>query len=106
MTSTSTVYLVVGKDRAGQWYELTQTSGTRTAVLGTMTAKLDQIRVVAVREEGVKATKAIVTDGTNCEEMERIRMEAEAELNREKIELRFKTRGEKNLILSLFMLAC
>ena len=86
LPSTSTVYLVLGQDRAGQWYEVTQTTGTRTLIDGIMTAKLDQVRVMAVREDGVKASQAFMTDGTNCEEVERLRMKAEAERTREQVE--------------------
>ena len=83
----NTVYLVIGQDRAGQWYEVAQTSGTRTVIQGTMTAKLNQLKVLAVRKDGVKATSTIMTDGTNCEEMERIRIKTETERNREIINL-------------------
>ena len=52
---TSTVYLLLGQDRAGQWYEVTQTPEIKGVMTGTMTAKLDQVRFMAIRQEGVKA---------------------------------------------------
>ena len=82
----STVYLVLGQDRAGQWYEVTQTPETKAVMAGTMTAKLDQVRVMAIRQEGVKASMAFMTDGTNCEEVERMMEEEEAERNREQVD--------------------
>ena len=88
--STRTVYLVMGQDKAGQWYEVTQTSGTGAIIDGTMTAKLNQLSVVAVREDGFKATMAFMTDGTNCEEIERKRIEFEAERNRETVDMSLK----------------
>ena len=86
MPITSTVYLVLGQDRAGQWYEVTQTPETKAVMTGTMTAKLDQVRVMAIRQEGVKVSMAFMTDGTNCEEVERKMEEETAERNREHVD--------------------
>ena len=69
LTSTS-VYLVLGQDRAGQWYEITQTTATRTMVEGSMTAKLRELMVIGVQGDGLKTMTRILTDGINCEEVE------------------------------------
>ena len=45
----SPVYLVVGRDKSGQWYEVAQTYNTSAIISGNMSAKLDMLRVLAVR---------------------------------------------------------
>ena len=72
-SSPSPVYLVVGQDQAGQWYEVSQTVATSTTLEGTMTAKLARLVVLALTETGVKDTVIIDTDGTNCSQMEMLR---------------------------------
>jgi hypothetical protein len=64
---TPSVYLVMGRDRAGQWYEVSQSYGTSSTILGSMSAKLVMVRLVAVGEEGILARNIIKMNGTNCE---------------------------------------
>ena len=48
------VYLVLGQDRAGQWYELTQTRAPETRLQPLMAAKLARLVVLGVRDSGVQ----------------------------------------------------
>ena len=64
----SPVYLVVGRDKSGQWYEVAQTYNTSAIISGKMSAKLDMVRVLAVGEVGILARNTIKMNGTNCEE--------------------------------------
>ena len=48
------VYLVLGQDRAGQWYELTQTRAPGTRLQPLMAAKLARLVVLGVRDSGVQ----------------------------------------------------
>ena len=71
--SPTPVYLVVGQDQAGQWYEVSQTVSTSTTLEGTMTAKLARLVVLGLTETGVQDTVILDTDlGTNCSQMERL----------------------------------
>ena len=89
----STVYVVMGQDRAGQWYEVAQTTATRTEIDGSMTAKLKQIMVVAVQRDGVKMTAELLINGTNCEEAEKDNIiEHEALKEKEKVDVYLKPR--------------
>ena len=71
--SSPPVYLVVGQDHAGQWYEVSQTVATSTRLEGTMTAKLARLVVLGLTESGVQDTVILDTDGTNCSQMESLR---------------------------------
>ena len=67
------VYLVVGQDKAGQWYEVTQTVTTSARLEGTMTAKLARLVVLGLTETGLQDTVIMDTDGTNCSQMEMLK---------------------------------
>ena len=71
--SSPPVYLVVGHDQAGQWYEVSQTVATSTRLEATMTAKLARLVVLGLTQTGVQDTVILDTDlGTNCSQMERL----------------------------------
>ena len=72
-STLSAVYLVVGQDRAGQWYELTQTINTSTTLEGTMTAKLARLIVFGLTDSGLQDTVIMDMEGTNCSQMEMLR---------------------------------
>ena len=78
-SSSPVIYLVVGQDQAGQWYEVTQTVTTSTVLEGTMTAKLAKLVVLGLTESGLQDTVIMDTDGTNCDLMEMSRSPDEAE---------------------------
>ena len=74
-----TVYLVLGQDRAGQWYEVIQTQSTFTSLSGPMTAKLDKIVVLGIMQDGVQDSVIIETNGVNCELEERRKIVEESQ---------------------------
>ena len=57
-TQPRSVYLVLGQDRAGQWYELTQTMTSETSLQPLMAAKLARLVVLGVRDSGVQDSLA------------------------------------------------
>ena len=65
------VYLVLGQDRAGQWYEVTQTISTYTSLPAIMSSKLARIVILGVRDDGVHDSVIMETDGVDCELEER-----------------------------------
>ena len=65
------VYLIIGQDRAGQWYEVTQTSSTFTVIPSHMSTKMSRIIILGVREDGVHDSVIIETSGVDCQLEER-----------------------------------
>ena len=64
-----TVYLVLGQDRAGQWYELSHTRATWSVLDGQVTAKLDTVVIMGVRSDGVHDSVILEMDGLRCDQI-------------------------------------
>jgi hypothetical protein len=56
------VYLLFGRDGAGQWYEVNQTEATQTRIAVQTLAKLDELLLVAVGRHGVLTSAQLLVD--------------------------------------------
>ena len=63
-TAAATVHLVLGRDRAGKWYEISQTEAIHTEIAHDTLEKLSELLVVGVDEVGVLASTSIMVKDT------------------------------------------
>ena len=69
-SDAGTVYLVLGQDRAGQWYELSQSVSTWSTLAPSITMKLARMVIMGVRRDGVHDSIIIDTKALECHQEE------------------------------------
>ena len=67
------MYLVLGQDRAGQWYELSHTRATWAVLEGQVTAKLETVVIMGVRSDGLHDSVILEMDGLRCDQVSHAR---------------------------------